>query len=200
MNKKRKLAKKQRSAKTRRIIVGATYDGEKFVLDEPLDLPPNTPIRLKIARKWLAQNEQKKMRAPFSPPTAPEAMADVEQLNGENLAPRQPFSDQEIEDIARSMVRDHFETEEFLERIVWFKNAADKEEIHLIEVNRECPPLGAVMPLFFGATEKFPLDALVADVSPEDWEQIRAGTMRLLPGWSLENAVEFEREATLAHE
>jgi hypothetical protein len=168
------------------------------VLDEPLDLPPNTPIRFKIARKWLAQNKQKKIRAPFSLQTESEVTTGAEQLNTEDLAPRRPFSDQEIEDIARRMVRDHFETEEFLERIIWFKNAEDKEEIHLIEVNRDCPPLGAVMPLFFGASEKFPLDALVADVSPEDWEQIRAGKMHLLPGWSLENAVEFEREAALA--
>lgn len=193
MDKKRPTAKKTRRAKIFKTIVGAIYDGEKFVLDEPLDLPPNTPIRLKIARKWLAPKQQEKNRAPWLQPTASDAMAHM----AEDLTPHAPLSEQEIEDVARHMVREHFEIEEFIERIIWLKNAEDKEEVHLIEVNRDCPPLGAVLPFFFGATEKFPLDALVADVSPEDWEQIRAGKMRLLPGWSLENAVEFEREATL---
>jgi hypothetical protein len=171
-------AQKNRGSKAKVKTIGAIYDGEKFVLDEPLDLPPNTRIRVRIDRKWRRTN----VSTAHQPQRELGETAGAETPHTEDLTPRKAFSAQEIEAIARRMVRDHFETEEFLDRIIWFKSAGNEEEIHLIEVNRDADPSGTVMTLYFGETKKFPLPALVADVTPEEWEQIRIGKIPLPQG------------------
>lgn len=100
--------------------------------------------------------------------------------------------------IVQRMARMHFETEDCIDRIIWFKGNGSEDEIHLIEVNRDTIPTGSVMTFYFRESKKFPLPALLADVTPKEWEKIRAGKISLPPGWSLKNAVEFEREENLA--
>lgn len=104
---------------------------------------------------------------------------------------------QPIQDIVQRMVRSHFETEDVIDLVVWFKNPNGAEEIHLLEVNREAIPSGAVMTFYVGKSKKFPLPTLLADVTPTEWRKIRAGKIPLPEGWSLNNAVEFAREKIL---
>ncbi len=117
-----------------------------------------------------------------------------------DLTSRKKRSIQEIKDIVQRMVREHFETEDSIDRVIWFKNHNDTGEIRLLEVNREAIPSGAVMTFYVGKSKKFPLPALLADVTPEEWKKIRAGKISLPSGWSLKNAVEFVREEILAQE
>ena len=115
-----------------------------------------------------------------------------------NLTSQKKRPAQQINDIVRRMVRSHFETEDVIDRVVWFKSRNGVEEIHLLEVNREAIPSGAVMTFYIGKSKKFPLPTLLADVTPTEWKKIRAGKIPLPEGWSLKNAVEFAREEILA--
>jgi len=115
----------------------------------------------------------------------------------QNLTTQKKRPSQQINDIVRRMVRSHFETEDVIDRVVWFKSPNGTEEIHLLEVNREAIPSGAVMTFYVGKSKKFPLPTLLADVTPAEWKKIRAGKIPLPEGWSLNNVVEFAREEIL---
>jgi len=188
MRTKQKIQKK-RGVKTKSQTLDGVYDGKNLLLIEALSLPPNTAVRIKIEGKRNGKNGRREDPVAFQSQSEP----------AEDFIPKKARSIQEIEDIVRRMVLDHFETEEFIERIIWFKSINGEEEIHLLEVNRDTPPSGAVMMLYFGATEKFPLPARVADVTPEEWEKVRVSEIPLPKGWSLKNAVEFEREKCLVN-
>jgi hypothetical protein len=54
------------------------------------------------------------------------------------------------------------------------------------------------MAFYFPESEKFLLPVRLADVTPEEWDKICAGKIPLPQGWSLKNAIEYEREETLA--
>jgi len=115
-----------------------------------------------------------------------------------NSTTRKKKPPQQINDIVRRMVRSHFEIEDVIDRVVWFKSPNGAEEIHLLEVNREAIPSGAVMTFYVGKSKKFPLPTLLADVTPAEWRKIRAGKIPLPEGWSLNNTVEFAREKILS--
>ncbi|MDZ7362837.1 MAG: hypothetical protein ONB46_19240 [candidate division KSB1 bacterium] len=170
------------------------------MLNEALSFPPDTLVRIKIEGIQHEENGRNRRRIALQPQSKPAKMANIATLQKDDFIPKKALSMQEIEDIVRRMVRDHFETEEFVERIIWFKSIDGEAEIHLLEVNRDTPPSGAVMMLYFGATEKIPLPARVADVTPEEWEKISRGEIPLPKGWSLKDAVEFEREQCLANQ
>lgn len=103
---------------------------------------------------------------------------------------------QRIEEIVRRMAREHFEVEESIERIIWFKDA-EKKEIHLIEVNRDIFPEGMILLFYHKPTAKFPLPARIADVTPEEWEKVKNGVIPLPEGWSLDDVEILEREEVL---
>jgi hypothetical protein len=105
-------------------------------------------------------------------------------------------STQSIEEIVRRMAREHFEIEENVERIIWFKDD-DKNEIHLLEVNRESPPEDLILTFYHGPTLEYPLPAIVGDITPEEWEKIKNGLITLPKGWSLDNIEIFERDEVL---
>ncbi len=197
MRTKQKAQMKQGAKNRTKKLVGV-YDGKNLLLEEALSFPPNTLVRIKVEGMQKGGDGRNQERIALQPQSKPAAMANTATLQEEDFIPKKALSIQEIEDIVRRMVRDHFETEEFVERIIWFKSIDGEEEIHLLEVNRDTPPCGAVMMLYFGATEKFPLPARVADVTPEEWEKISRGEISLPSGWSLKNAVEFKREKCLA--
>lgn len=197
MRTKQKVQKKRGAKNKTKTLVGI-YDGKNLLLEEALSLPPNTLVRIKIEGIQSEENGRNQRRIALQPQSQPAEMANTATLQEEDFIPKKALSIQEIEDIVQRMVRDHFETEEFVERIIWFKSIDGEEEIHLLEVNRDTPPSGAVMLLYFGATEKFPLSARVADVTPDEWEKISRGEISLPSGWSLKNTVEFKREKCLA--
>lgn len=106
------------------------------------------------------------------------------------------MSNQSIEEIVRRMVREHFDLEEGIERVIWIKNDGVKE-IHLIEVNRNTFPEGKVLTFYLGATEEYPLPVRLADITPEEWDKVKSGLIPLPKGWSLNNIEIFERGKNL---
>jgi len=197
---KKQRAKVKRDAKTKGAAVGAIYDGENLLLTEPLRLPRYARVRIKIERKRNRKNGRKEISATLEPQPESAEMAGAEIWRADDSIPHLKMSEQEIEDVVRRMAREHFEIEEFLDRIIWLKAGGDEEEIYLIEVNRDTIPSGSVMPFFIRESKKFSLPARLADVTPDEWEKIRAGKISLPRGWSLKNAVEFEREQCLEQE
>jgi len=103
---------------------------------------------------------------------------------------------QQIEEIVKRMAREHFEIEEGVERVIWFKNGAP-EEIHLIEVNRNTIPEGMILTFYHGPTPEYPLPAIVGDITPEEWGKVKKGVISLPEGWSLDNIEILEREKVL---
>ncbi len=103
---------------------------------------------------------------------------------------------QPIEEVVRRMAHAHFDIEEDVKRIIWFKDKARKE-IHLLEVNLESPPEDLILTFYHKPTEEFPLPAIVGDITPEEWEKVQAGRIPLPQGWSLNEIEIFEREEVL---
>lgn len=178
----------KRSVKAEAKTAAGFDNGKNLAFDSASSFPLTPPARIKIEGKQNGNNGRKKSRAALRP----------QRESTKDFIPEPAPAKQTIEDLVRRMVHDHFETEEFVERIIWFKSIAGEEEIHLLEVNSDTPPSGVVMMLYFGATEEIPLPARVADVTPEEWEKIRGREISLPKGWSLNEAVEFEREKCLA--
>ncbi len=103
---------------------------------------------------------------------------------------------QRIEEIVRRMAREHFEIEEDIERIIWFKNGK-KEEIRLLEVNRNSIPENLILTVYLKPTREHPLPALIGDITPEEWEKVKRGLIPLPEGWSLDDAEILERDEVL---
>ena len=103
---------------------------------------------------------------------------------------------QPIEEVVRRMVYAHFDIEENVKRIIWFKDQEGKE-IHLLEVHLESPPEDLILTFYHGPTPEYPVPALVGDITPGEWEKIKNGLIALPKGWSLDDIEVFEREESL---
>jgi hypothetical protein len=100
---------------------------------------------------------------------------------------------QPIEQIVKAVVQDHFETEPGLDKIIWFKNGV-AGKICLLEINRDTFSTGNVLVFPFAPSPpEVPFPVRIADVTPQEWEQIKQGEMPLPPGWSLKDAQVFHR-------
>ena len=105
------------------------------------------------------------------------------------------MSNQPIEEIVRDLARKHFEIEEGIDRVIWFKDG--EHEVHLIEVNRNTIPEGAILTFYLRPTQERPLPVLIGDITPEEWENVKTGLIPLPEGWSLDNIEVLERENIL---
>lgn len=187
---KRQITTKKRVAQTKAKTVTGIYDGKSFLFEKSLILPPLTRVRLKLVQPHNGKNGGIQLGAVVQPQFESDKMT--------AFAPLTTMSEREIEKAVRRMARTYFEMEESIERIIWFKNAGDEEKIHLIAVNRDTFPTNSVMTFYFRENDRFALPRLLADVTPEEWAQIRMGKIPLPQGWSLKNVVEFDRETVLA--
>lgn len=100
--------------------------------------------------------------------------------------------DSQIEQVVSHLVRSHFEIEDAIDQIVWLRNG-DEQEIHLIEVNRNTFPTGSVEVFYFAPSPDVPFPVRVADVTPQEWEQVQNGQIHLPGDWTLERASIFQR-------
>ena len=100
---------------------------------------------------------------------------------------------QQIENVVRQVVQSHFETEEDINEIIWFKEGEGNGEIRLIEINPGTLPTGSVEVLRFALTEEIPFPVRIADVTPQEWQKVQQGEIPLPAGWSLEQIQIFQR-------
>ncbi|MGA3124946.1 MAG: hypothetical protein ABSF69_29735 [Polyangiaceae bacterium] len=100
------------------------------------------------------------------------------------------------EDVARELVRAHFEVEPGLTRVFLIRSddwGDPKKPIKLLEINANTLSTGSVDPYSFTPTEDTPYATMIAEISPEEFEQLEQNKLVLPRGWSLENAVPFDR-------
>lgn len=105
----------------------------------------------------------------------------------------QTFTEAQREELVRKLVSSHFDLEEGIERIIWFRNG-NEEDVRLLEVNRDTITTGSFDAFLFAASHNFPLPLRIADVTPDEWRKIQQGEWQLPPGWALDKIKVFERE------
>jgi hypothetical protein len=94
--------------------------------------------------------------------------------------------------------KEHLKTDPAIVAVYYLPENAGEREIRLIEVNELMGDRNddAIEPIDFGvdlgteAAHKL----LVVDVTPDQWNRIKAKTIRLPGNWSLENAVPIRDE------
>jgi hypothetical protein len=98
------------------------------------------------------------------------------------------------EDACRMLIRAHRENEPALEQIYLVPDP-ERREVRLIEINPGTAPTGELMLFELGKTPDFPFRSVIGEVTPVEWESIRAGTLPLPPGWDLPADPAWRREA-----
>jgi hypothetical protein len=97
---------------------------------------------------------------------------------------------------ARRLIDWHFEVEPDLSevyRIVMDDEGSLEEPIRLLEVNAAAVPTGSVEPFGFAPTPEIPFKTVIAEITPEELEALRADPGSLPRGWDLARAQRFER-------
>jgi len=90
-----------------------------------------------------------------------------------------------IEDIVDKLVKEYFDIEEGIKSIVWI-NPNQGEEIWLIEVDTTAIPAGRVEPFNFKPNEEVPYPIRIANITPDEWEGVKKGTIDMPEGWKLD--------------
>ena len=107
--------------------------------------------------------------------------------------PLNPTRDQFAEWLARR----HLASDPGLTRVIDLPGGAPDGEIRLLEVNGLLTEAGAepIEPLDFSPdSDELPFRVFVAEISPDEWDQIRGGGWAILPsGWSLEGNKVYTR-------
>jgi len=93
--------------------------------------------------------------------------------------------------VARELVNKHYEIETGLTHVYWITSPSETESspmepIKLLEVNENTVPSG-IMPLQFGPSPAsgFLYPSVIVEVTPDEFEKIRIGELRLPEGWTL---------------
>jgi hypothetical protein len=103
------------------------------------------------------------------------------------------LNDHQIEEVVRQLVQSHFETEGSIDQIVWVRDG-EKKEIRLIEINRNTLPTGSIEMFYFAPSQDVPFPVRIADITPQEWEQVQSGDIPLPPGWMLRQIQVFWRQ------
>jgi hypothetical protein len=98
-----------------------------------------------------------------------------------------------LENIVETLVNEHFELDESLEKVIWIKSGKTPG-IRLLEINPETPPTGQVLSFYFPPSDEIPYALYLAEIKPEEWLKVLQNEMPLPEGWSLENHQVFSRE------
>ena len=99
----------------------------------------------------------------------------------------------------KEVARNHFLIDDSIEEIIWFKNSKRKE-VQLLEISRTALPTDSIEAFLISANKEIPIDLLVADVSPKEWEKIQKGKINLPVGWDIRKITAFNRETVLDKE
>ena len=88
----------------------------------------------------------------------------------------------------------HLKSDPGIRAVYYLPAAAPAREVRLLEVNELIAPVGSPEPLDFGVDVggTDPHTLYILDVTPAQWDDIRAGRLALPPGWSLDAARAYE--------
>jgi hypothetical protein len=102
----------------------------------------------------------------------------------------------EKDDVARDLIRHHFTVEPELQavyRIMSANETSPDEPIKLLEVNAATVATGSVEVFGFAPSKVTPFAVMIAEITPEELEQLKSDPRALPQGWSLKGAKVFER-------
>jgi hypothetical protein len=95
---------------------------------------------------------------------------------------------------AENLLQEHFEQDPRLEKVIWI-NPEQTMEIRLLEITPDTFPAGAVLSFYFPPDEELPYAMKIAEIRPEEWQQILRNEIPLPDGWTLENYKTYSRDA-----
>jgi hypothetical protein len=101
------------------------------------------------------------------------------------------------EHFAQWLARRHMSSDAAIERVVYLPAGSPANEIRLLEINRflNAPDVDVIEPLDFSPVGELPYKVFVADVTMDQWEQIRREPgATLSDGWNLENNRIYSRD------
>ncbi len=98
-----------------------------------------------------------------------------------------------LESIVEKLIHEHFELDENLEKVMWI-NPEKTSEIRLIQITADTFPTGDVLSFYFPPSKEVPYPLLIAQVTPEEWQQVLRDEIPLPEEWSLDNHKVFARE------
>ncbi len=102
-----------------------------------------------------------------------------------------------IESVVEKLIQEHFDLDESLEKVIWFKPKS-MPEIHLLEINSATPATGDVLSFYFPPSQEVPYPLFLAEVTPEEWQKVLQSEIPLPGGWNLESQKVFSREMVAA--
>jgi len=108
------------------------------------------------------------------------------------------MQDRARDTVARELIAWHFRVEPELQRVFILRSGVDASPdapIRLLEVNASTPATGSVEPYGFAPTVDVPFRTVIAEITPEEYEQLLANPAALKhpPGWDLSFAEEVTR-------
>ncbi len=96
---------------------------------------------------------------------------------------------QSLKIVARALAKAHRKTDRKTIVVKLFPSTQQKE-IRLLEVSAAAPTTGEIMPFRFGEDVAQGVDypSVIILVSPEEWQEVKAGRLPLPAGWDLSTA------------
>lgn len=94
-----------------------------------------------------------------------------------------------LEAVARDLAAAHRKEDSATSTIKFFPGAR-QDEVCLLEISSTAPTTGEIMPFRFGADVANGVEypSIVILVSPDEWQDVQAGKLRLPQGWDLSTA------------
>lgn len=101
--------------------------------------------------------------------------------------------------IARTLADAHRRVEPGIMRIFRITTPSEEnpaEPVKLLEVNPATPPSG-IVPVAFGASASVPFASIVVEVTPDEFEQLRTGSLSLPSPWVIGDSIDELSGASL---
>lgn len=78
-------------------------------------------------------------------------------------------------------------------QLVLFLDIEPEDTITLLEISESTPASGSVDAFVFAPTKDIPYVTRIAEIIPQEYEELQQDPSRLPPGWDLAKAQVFER-------
>ena len=105
------------------------------------------------------------------------------------------------DEAARRLIDWHFSIEPEILKVYRFispEEESPEEPIKLIEISTATFPTGRIDLFGFGPAGDVPYSMVIATVTPEEWDQVKTGTIPLPNNWDLKTAKAYS-PSVLAH-
>lgn len=102
----------------------------------------------------------------------------------------------DMESVVEALVQEHFELDDSLEKVVWFKYGK-RSEICLLHVTADTLPTDDVLSFHFSTSDDVPFPLQIAQITPDEWKKVLSKNIPLPDDWSLKNYKVYSRNMVL---